>query len=86
MKDWASNKSRIDEMVLQSEYVYLNYNLYQLTAMGSQYSNVGIKISDLYESKKMDLAEEKAYSNYLKRSSLPKARMVQSAVPMAKIV
>ncbi|CAD8141604.1 unnamed protein product [Paramecium pentaurelia] len=77
MKDWASNKSRIDEMVLQSEY---------LTAMGSQYSNVGIKISDLYESKKMDLAEEKAYSNYLKRSSLPKARMVQSAVPMAKIV
>jgi len=44
--------------------------------MGSQYSNVGIKISDLYESKKMDLAEEKAYSNYLKRSSLPKARMV----------
>ncbi|CAK88238.1 unnamed protein product (macronuclear) [Paramecium tetraurelia] len=77
MKNWATNKSRVDEMVLQSEY---------LTAMGSQYSNVGIKISDLYESKKMDLAEEKAYANYLKKSSLPKARMVQSAVPMAKVV
>ncbi|CAD8137175.1 unnamed protein product [Paramecium octaurelia] len=77
MRNWATNKSRVDEMVLQSEY---------LTAMGSQFSNVGIKISDLYESKKMDLAEEKAYANYLKRSSLPKARMVQSAVPMAKVV
>ncbi|CAD8056412.1 unnamed protein product [Paramecium sonneborni] len=77
MKEWATNKSRIDEMVLQSEY---------LTAMGSQYSNVGIKISDLYESKKMDLAEEKAYANYLNRTSLPKARMVQSAVPMTKVV
>ncbi|CAD8144467.1 unnamed protein product [Paramecium octaurelia] len=77
MKNWSTNKSRIDEMVLQSEY---------LTAMGSQYPNVGIKISDLYESKKMDLAEEKAYANYLNKSSLPKARMVQSAVPMAKIV
>ncbi|CAD8144346.1 unnamed protein product [Paramecium pentaurelia] len=77
MKNWATNKSRIDEMILQSEY---------LTAMGSQYSNVGIKMSDLYESKKMDLVEEKAYANYLNKSNLPKARMIQSAVPMTKIV
>lgn len=33
-------------------------------------------MSDIYESKKMDLAEEKAYANYLNKTSLPKGRMV----------
>lgn len=31
-------------------------------------------MSDIYESKKMDLAEEKAYANYL--NAVPKSRMV----------
>ncbi|CAD8044721.1 unnamed protein product [Paramecium primaurelia] len=77
MKDWAANKSRIDEIILQSE---------NLQYMGSQFSKVGIKVSDIFESKKMDLAEEKAYSNYLNKTSFAKGRIVQSAIPITKII
>ncbi|CAD8043098.1 unnamed protein product [Paramecium primaurelia] len=77
MKDWAANKSRIDEIILQSQ---------QLQSMGSQFSTIGIKVSDIYESKKMDLAEEKAYANYLNKASYPKGRIIQTAIPITKII
>ncbi|CAD8053280.1 unnamed protein product [Paramecium sonneborni] len=77
MKDWAANKSRIDEIILQSEY---------LQSFGSQFTNIGIKMSEIYESKKMDLVEEKAYANYLNKTSLPKGRNIQSSFPVTKII
>ncbi|CAD8139220.1 unnamed protein product [Paramecium octaurelia] len=77
MKDWAANKGRIDEIILQSEY---------LSSMGSQFSNIGIKVSDIYESKKMDLAEEKAYANYLNKTSYHKGRNISSSLPITKVI
>ncbi|CAK85262.1 unnamed protein product (macronuclear) [Paramecium tetraurelia] len=77
MKVWATNKGRIDEIILQSEY---------LQSMGSQFSNVGIKVSDIYESKKMDLAEEKAYANYLNKTSYHKGRTISSSLPITKVI
>lgn len=54
--------------------------------MGSQFSNVGIKVSDIYESKKMDLAEEKAYANYLNKTSYHKGRTISSSLPITKVI
>lgn len=34
----------------------------------------------------MDLVEEKAYANYLNKTSYPKGRIISSALPITKII